>query len=177
MPEKMESHYGSEGIVERIVSALNEAGFDMKNLQPDAFAGADEFHIGGRKGSEQLVQFLSVGAGDKILDVGCGIGGPARFLAGATGAHVTGIDLTPEFVDAAIELSDLVGMSAQVDFQVGSATQIPFEEDSYDSTTMIHVGMNIEDKVTMMKEMARVTRPKSTVLVYDVMRVGEGDLV
>ena len=72
-----------------------------------------------------------------------------------TGAHATGIDLPPEFVDAKLEVSDLVGVSEQVAFEVASATEIPFEDDSSDSIPMVHVGMNIEDKVMMMKQMER----------------------
>ena len=90
--------------------------------------------------------------------------------------RVTGVDLTPEFVEAATQLSDLVGMGAQVDFKVGSATDLPFDEDSFDAVTMLHVGMNIEDKVQMMSELGRVCRSKGVVVVYDVTLTGKGDL-
>ena len=176
MSGTLESHYGSDGIVDRIVDALDEAGTDASSLTPDSFAGADEFHIGGRKGSEIVADLLNIEGGRKIIDLGCGIGGPARFLARTKGVHVTGIDLTPEFVEAASALTQLVGMSDQVDFHVGSATSIPFGDDSFDAATMIHVGMNIAEKAVMMSEMARVTRAGGTVLIYDVMRVGSGAL-
>ena len=146
MSGTLESHYGSEGIVDRIVDALDEAGTDVSSLTPDSFAGADEFHIGGRKGSEIVADLLNIEEGRRIIDLGCGIGGPARFLARTKGIHVTGIDLTPEFVEAASALTQLVGMSDKVDFHEGSATNIPFGDDSFDAATMIHVGMNIADK-------------------------------
>lgn len=176
MVGSVESHYASDGIVDRIIGALGHAGFDIGNLEPDALAGADEFHIGGRIGSQIVADTLTVGVGDQVLDVGCGIGGFARFLSGSTNAHVTGIDLTPEFIDAAIELSNLVGVSDQVNFQVGSATDLPLDDGLFDAVTMIHVGMNIADKHRMMAELARVARPGAMMIVYDVMRVGDGEL-
>jgi len=175
MVETLASHYGSEGIVERILGALNAAGFDTDALEPDALAGADEFHIGGRSGSQFVADALDVGPDDHILDVGSGIGGTARFLHRTTGALVTGVDLTPEFIDAAKQLTALVGLSKGTDYQVGSATDLPFDGDSFDAVTMVHVGMNIDDKNTMFAEMARVARAGSTIVVYDVMLTGSGE--
>ncbi|MED5553296.1 MAG: methyltransferase domain-containing protein [Actinomycetota bacterium] len=176
MVSSVEQHYANDGIVERILDALAQAGYDIEDLDPDVLAAADEFHVGGREGTTHVAAAINVGSGDRLLDVGCGIGGAARFLARSTGASVTGVDLTPEFVDAAIQLSDLVGMGAQVDFKVGSATDLPFLDDSFDAVTMLHVGMNIEDKVQMMSELGRVCRSKGVVVVYDVTLTGEGDL-
>ena len=169
------THYGSDGIVERILDALVTAGFDIDALEPDALAGADEFHIGGRTGSELVSDALAVSPGDHVLDVGCGIGGTARFLRRVTGATVTGVDLTSKFVDAANQLTDLVGLSDGVDFQTGSATDLPFDNASFDAVCMVHVGMNIADKYPMFAEMARVARPNSPVVVYDLMLTGSGD--
>ena len=67
-------------------------------------------------------------------------------------------------------------MSDKVDFHVGSATSIPFSDDSFNAATMIHVGMNIAEKAVMMREMARVTQSGGTVLIYDIMRVGSGSI-
>jgi SAM-dependent methyltransferase len=176
MNESVEAHYGNDGIVERVVGALTQSGFDIENLDPDVLAGADEFHIGGREGTMQVAAALNLNSENHLLDVGCGIGGAARFFARSTGASVTGIDLTPEFVEAAIELTDLVGMSELVDFKVGSATDLPFMDDAFDAVTMLHVGMNIADKGQMMRELARVCRPQGTVLIYDVTITKEGNL-
>jgi len=176
MAESVEQHYGNDGIVQRIVEALTQSGFDMENLDPDVLAGADEFHIGGREGTIQVASAINIDAEHQLLDVGCGIGGAARFFARSTGASVTGVDLTPEFVGAAIELTNLVGMSGQIDFKVGSATDLPFMDDTFDAVTMLHVGMNIADKDQMMSELARVCRPQGTILIYDVTITKKGDL-
>jgi len=177
MVDSVAQHYGNDGIVSRIISALSEAGFDTDNLEPDVFAGADEFHIGGRKGSEFVAKALDMKSGQQLLDIGSGIGGPARFIANTLDVTVEGIDLTPEFVEAAVEITEMVGMTEQVSFQVGSATSIPFEDDTFDASTVLHVGMNIPDKGLLFSEMARVTKPEGSIVVYDVMRTGEDDLV
>ena len=169
------AHYGSDGIVERLLGALDGAGFDIDALEPEALAGADEFHIGGRVGSELVADALAVGTGDHVLDIGSGIGGTARFLRRVTGAKVSGVDLTPEFVDAAIRLTDLVGLFDGIDFRTGSATDLPFDNASFDAICMVHVGMNIADKCAMFTEMARVARPDSPAVVYDIMLTGSGD--
>jgi MPBQ/MSBQ methyltransferase len=176
MQDSVESHYRSSGIVNRIQKALAKAGHDLKNLDPDALAGADEFHVGGRKATSLIADELDIDATDCVLDVGCGIGGASRFLARKTGAHVTGIDLTPEFVDAAIQLSKLVGMEDGVNFQQGSATGIPFEKNVFDVVTMLHVGMNVEDKLLMMSELERVCKPTGTIIIYDIIRKGTDTL-
>lgn len=177
MTNSVAQHYGNDGIVSRITSALEEAGFDTNKLEPDVFAGADEFHIGGRKGSEFVANALNVQSGQRVLDIGSGIGGPARYLANMLSVSVEGIDLTPEFVEAAVEITEMVGMAEQVSFQIGSATSIPFDENTFDASAMIHVGMNISDKGLLFSEIARVTKPGGSIVVYDVIRTGEDDLV
>ena len=177
MVDSVAKHYGNDGIVPRIISALEEAGFDTNNLEPDVFAGADEFHIGGRKGSEFVTSALNIQSGQHVLDIGSGIGGPARYIANMLGVTVEGIDLTPEFVEAAVEITEMVGMTERVSFQVGSATSIPFDGDTFDASTMVHVGMNISDKELLFSEIARVTKPDGSIVVYDVMRTGNDDLV
>ncbi|MDE0846476.1 MAG: methyltransferase domain-containing protein [Actinomycetota bacterium] len=176
MQDSVKSHYQSSGIVNRIQKALTKAGYDLKNLDPDALAGADEFHVGGRKATSLIADELGINSTDSVLDVGCGIGGTSRFLARKTGARVTGIDLTPEFVDAAIQLSKLVGMEDGVNFQEGSATEIPFEKNMFDVVTMLHVGMNIDDKLLMMTELERVCKPAGTIMIYDITLKGTGAL-
>ena len=176
MVESVEQHYGNDGIVDRIVGALTQSGFDMENLDPDVLAGADEFHIGGREGTVHVASAINLADGDALLDVGCGIGGAARYLAQTTGASVTGVDLTPEFIEAAIKLSDLVGMGGQINFKVGSATELPFMDNMFDAVTMLHVGMNIEDKNQLMRELGRVCRSQGTVVIYDVTATGTDDL-
>lgn len=176
MSETMQAHYARKDLVQSLLEDLTRAGHDPDALRVSDLGEIDEFHVGKRKASERLAPLLGLEQADALLDVGCGIGGPARFFAEATGARVTGIDLTPDFIEAATELTRMVGLSDRVRFQLASGTELPFEDGAFDATSLMHVGMNIEDKSTLLSEMARVTRPGGTVLVYDLMRINDGEL-
>ena len=109
-----------------------------------------------------------------MLDIGCGIGGPARFLAAERGWRVEGVDLTAEYVAVAKALSRRVGMADKVSFRQASATSLPFADASFDGATMIHVGMNIADKPAAFAEVRRVLKPGGTFAIYDAMLSGDG---
>ncbi len=167
--------------MDRIQAQLVAAGLDLECIDPDDLAGVDEFHLGGRVATNELLKSFVVPDNTSpdaspILDIGSGIGGAARTIAVATGRHVTGIDLTPAFVATATRLSDLVGLSDRTLFRVGDATQLEFGDASFGSATLLHVGMNIEDKLSAFRELARVLAPGGSLHVYDIMRIGPGDL-
>ncbi|MBZ0217947.1 MAG: methyltransferase domain-containing protein, partial [Fimbriimonadaceae bacterium] len=170
-------HYASEELIERIKSGLIAAGVDLENAQPRDINAVDEFHIGGSEATTALIDKLDLTDATEILDIGSGIGGTARFVAGRTGATVTGIDLTMEFVETAENLSALVGMSNQTRFRKASALAMPFPDNSFDAAFMLHVGMNIPDKSRLMAETMRVLRPGAVFGIYDVMKTGDDELV
>ena len=163
-------HYGEGGLLASIEAGLRAMGKTPGRLQIDDLAPVDEFHIGGRQATTLLGQHLAVQPDMALLDVGCGIGGPARFFATTFGCRVTGVDLTPEYIDVARALTEWTGLSAQAGFDVGSALDMPFEDASFDRATLLHVGMNIEDKAGLAREVFRVLRPGGRFGVYDVMR-------
>ncbi len=169
-------HYGRPALLDAIEAAISRAEPEVDFATPDAFAGYDEFHLGGRLATEALIDSLGLGSGATVLDVGCGVGGAARAIARAAGCSVVGVDLTPEFVEMALWLSGRLGMADQTDFRLGSALDLPFEADRFDAVTMLHVGMNIVDKQGLMVELARVLAPGGRLGIYDVMITGEGEL-
>ncbi len=174
--QDVSAHYTTGDLLDRILSALSAAGHDPDALTPDVLKPVDEFHIGGAQATRDLLAQVGFGPGMEVLDIGCGIGGPARLVADETGATVTGIDLTPELVDTARALTDRVGLSGKASFRQGSALDMPLGAESFDGALLLHVGMNIPDKAKLMAEAARVLKPGGTFAVYDVMRTGEGDL-
>jgi ubiquinone/menaquinone biosynthesis C-methylase UbiE len=105
-----------------------------------------------------------------VLDIGAGIGGTARFVAKQYGCKVQGIDLTPEFCAVAEQLNALVGLNGRVKVHSGSALEMPFDDDSFDVAYMMHVGMNIEDKPALYKEIRRVLKPGGVLAIYDVLQ-------
>lgn len=169
-------HYRSPDLAARLVEALAAAGHEPGALTVEALAGADEFHLGGRRATRAAAEAFDAERVDRLLDVGCGLGGPARTLAAALGCHVTGVDLTEEFVLAARTLSDLVGYGDRTAFEVGDASSLEAADGTFDAATMLHVGMNLADLAAPFGEVARVLRPGGRFVVYDVMRVGAGEL-
>ncbi len=169
-------HYTHGGLIEAIRAGIVLLGKAVDTVTVDDLAPVDEFHIGGRRASEEFLDQLGFSAQMHILDVGCGLGGAARFVASRYGSRVTGIDLTAEYVEAGNALSNWVGLDQRISLHQGSALAMPFAERSFDGAYMLHVGMNIEDKEKLASEVMRMLRPESSFGIYDVMRTGLGDL-
>ena len=169
-------HYAAANLEARILAAFKAAGKPRASITAEDLSVVDEFHIGGREATEAIAAQMHLRPGMKLLDIGSGIGGPARYFASAHGCQVTGIDLTTEYVQTAKTLSALVGMSSSVQFKQGSATALPFGNDSFEGAYMLHVGMNIQDKVKLIREVKRVLRSEAIFAIYDVMRIGPGEL-
>lgn len=152
-------HYSMTSIADRIIAALRaEAGANAA-ITPDTLAPIDHFHGRGLAATREMVALLQPATGEHLLDIGCGIGGPARWIAAHYGCHVTGIDLTPEFCEAARALTDLTGQSTAVAFHLGSATALPFADATFDRVYSQNVVMNIADKAAFYAEACRVLRP------------------
>ena len=139
------------------------AGLDRTTLRPADLAPVDEFHIRGRAASLEIVEALDLTADSHVLDLGSGLGGPARTLAELTGCTVTGVDLTPEFCEVATALSEWTGLSDRTRFQVGDATATGLPDAAVDAALTVHVAMNIADKPALYAEAFRVLRPGGTV--------------
>lgn len=173
--ELVRHHYGAGDLGSAVIDALRQAGTDVEHLAPRDLFPIDQLHAGGAPATAHLVERLDLAPGNQVLDVGCGIGGPSRLAAGM-GARVTGIDLTPEFVAAATELSAQSGVAERVSFVTTAGESLPFEPDVFDAAMMVHVGMNIPDKQAVFAEVHRVLAPGSLFGIYEQMRSDPGDL-
>jgi ubiquinone/menaquinone biosynthesis C-methylase UbiE len=169
-------HYAHGSLDEAILNALAAAGKDVNHLSPKDLAPVDEFHIGGRQATIAFAQQFGPQPGMRLLDIGCGLGGAARYFASEHGCQVTGIELSGEYVAVANALAARVGLEKQVSCQQGSALDLPFAAGSFDGAYMFHVGMNIEDKSRLFREVRRVLNVSGVFGIYDVMRIADGDL-
>jgi SAM-dependent methyltransferase len=152
----LNKHYGREGMGDAILAALREAGKDPDTIIADDLSPVAEFHIGAQAATLELAQLAGTGEGMRVLDVGSGLGGPARTLAQHYGCQVTGLDLTEEFCRVATMLSGLTGMQDHVSFLHGDALDMPFEDGSFDLVWSQQATMNIEDKAKLYEEANRV---------------------
>lgn len=166
--DAIESHYTRGTLLDEIVAGLVAAGKDLDALTPDDLAPVDEFHIRGRESTVELAGRVALAAGQSVLDVGCGIGGSARFLASTYGCAVVGVDLTAEYIDAGNALSARVGLADRVTLRQASALDLPFSDQSFDVVWTEHVQMNVADKRAFYASLARVLRPGGRLLFHDV---------
>ncbi|MDJ0942569.1 MAG: methyltransferase domain-containing protein [Kiloniellales bacterium] len=170
-------HYTHGALLAAIREGLEALGKTPETVSVEDLAPVDEFHIGGRQASEDFLSQLPLDAEGEVLDVGCGLGGASRFTASRFGCRVIGIDLTTEYVETGRTLCEWVGLDDRIALHEGSALDMPFDDAGFDAAYMMHVGMNIADKESLFAEVFRVLRPGATFGVYDVMRLGEGELV
>lgn len=176
MADAVAAHYGRSDLLTAIRDGLEKSGKSPEQLTIEDLAPVDEFHIGGRQASEDFLGQLGLTPDLAVLDVGCGLGGASRFVAHRFGARVTGIDLTPEFVETGRALTDWVKLTQKVTLRQGSALETGLKAAAYDAAYMLHVGMNIPDKAALFAEIARVLKPGGLFGVYDVMRTGDQPL-
>lgn len=169
-------HYAAGGLTGRIAAALAAAGLDGANVGVEALAPLDQFHTRGLAATVELAEAAGIGAGEVVLDVGSGLGGPSRFLAATRGCTVTGVDLSPEFVAAAGFLAGQTGLEGRVSYQVGDALALPFGDGAFDVAWTQHVAMNIRERDRLYAEVHRVLRPGGRFAVYDVV-AGGGEVI
>ena len=158
-----------------VVEALRKAGRDTERIGIDDLAGIDEFHALGRPATMTLAELAHVERGAKVLDIGSGLGGPARFLAGRLGAHVTAVEPTERFRTGCIELTRRAGLADQIDVVEGTATNLPVPDGSIDVAWMQAVSISVSDKVGMAREIRRVLRPGGRLAFFDSTSGPSGD--
>jgi SAM-dependent methyltransferase len=167
-------HYRATGLTERLKAALAVFGPEDQRLAPQQLAGLDQFHTRGLAATADLAKLAGITADMSVLDVGSGVGGPARLLAATFGCHVTGVDLSEPFVDAARYLTARTGQSGQVAFETGDALKLAFDEGRFDAVFLQHVAMNVADRARLYREIRRVLKPGGRFATYDVVS-GQGE--
>lgn len=174
--ERISQHYGSPGLSDRIVSALERAGKDLNSLTVEDLAPVDQFHTRGLAATRELIGLMNAKPGWRVLDVGSGLGGPARVLASEKKCHVTGVDITREFCEAATFLSRLTRLDRVTEFQHADATALPMDADQFDLVVTMQIQMNIEDKARFYSEICRVLKPGGRFVFQDLMAGPGGEI-
>ena len=172
---ELNDHYGVANLGDDILEELDHAGKDVDGLTRDDITSFDEFHIRGRTATRELANLADVQAGAAVLDVGCGVGGPARTLAAEFGCDVVGVDLVDEYCRAAELFADRVGMDDAVRFQRGNALDLPFDDRRFDVVWFQHTLMNVDAKARAFAEAGRVLEPGGTLALYEICAGPGGD--
>jgi SAM-dependent methyltransferase len=166
--EKVTGHYGRGSLLERLEAALAEDGADPARPGLEALAPYDQFHTRGLEATRELADLLEVEPRHHLLDIGSGIGGPARYMHSRFGCRVTGIDLTAEFCDVARHLSGRLGFGEAVRFEHGDALAMPFADASFEGAYSMNVSMNIADKDAFYREVRRVLKPSGWLMLSEI---------
>jgi len=149
------AHYTSGKLLERLRAQLAAEGVDPDRPTIEALAPFDHFHGRGLEATRELASSVSVAASDHILDVGSGIGGPARYFAA-------------RFCEVARILTRAVGLADRVAFEQGSALAMPFADASFDGAYSMNVAMNIADKRGFYGEMRRVLKSGAWLVLSEI---------
>lgn len=158
------------------MEALDRAGLVAKKASWSDLAPLDQFHVRGLPACEELAVGMGLKAGDTVLDIGCGLGGPSRYLAATFGCNVTGLDLNEHFVELARALAEFVDLQDLVTYVQGDALHLDFADSSFDHAWTQHVAMNIADRRRLYSDIRRVLRSGGRFGIYDVVR-GENEPV
>lgn len=170
------THYTTGGLLGKIDAGIRALGKDSESVSIEDLGPVDEFHVGGRPATMQLCDELRLETQSNVLDIGSGIGGTARFVSTTFGCTVTGIDITPEYVEVADVLTSRLGLAKKVTFRTASALDLPFGDETFDRAIQLHVGMNIADKAALFAEIYRVLEPGGRFGVYDVMALASAEV-
>jgi len=152
-------HWGTGDVFGRIVAALEASGLSPETVTLEQLAPVDHFHARGLAATVEMADRLPVAAGQHIVDIGCGLGGPARYFAHRFGCRVSGVDITEPFVIAANKLSGLLKMADRVDVQLGDGERLPYPDRTFDGGYTQHVTMNVADRERFFAEAFRVLKP------------------
>jgi SAM-dependent methyltransferase len=169
-------HYRHGALEGALLDGLTAMGKDLEKLTADELAPADEFHIGSRQATADFAAELGPTAGMNLIDIGCGIGGASRYFAQQFNCHVTGIDLSEEYITVAEALAKRVGLADKVSYRQSSAIDLPFHNGIFDGAYMQHVGMNIVEKSRLFREVRRVLKQGGLFGLYEIMRANDGAL-
>ena len=159
MTNAIANHWGKGDVYGLILSALNKMSKPLDGLTLEDLAPVDHFHARGLPATVELADHLPIKAGQRILDIGCGLGGPARYMANRFQCKVSGLDITEPFVQAANKLTALVQMQDKVQVELGDGQHLPYADSAFDGAYTQHVTMNVADRPRFFAETYRVLKP------------------
>jgi len=153
------NHWGTGDVYALIVAALEKMGKSLDALTVEDLAPVDHFHARGFPATVELADRLPIEAGQHVLDIGCGLGGPARYIAKRFQCEVSGLDITESFVEAANKLTALLRMETQVTIEHGDGQKLPYADTCFDGAYAQHVTMSVADRPRFFAEAWRVLKP------------------
>jgi SAM-dependent methyltransferase len=167
----LDAHYGSDDLPERIAAALPDGPIDRARL-----AALDEFHSRGLEATREVAAMAGLAPGMRVLDLGCGLGGPARTFAAEYGCRVDGVEIVDGFCRAAAMLNERTGLAGRVMVHRADVRALPFANEVFDRAGTMHTLLNVPDPATVLREVRRVLNPGGRFFFYEIVRTGDEPL-
>jgi ubiquinone/menaquinone biosynthesis C-methylase UbiE len=155
---------------EQIIQKRQIQGISLESLTEDILQNYDQDHYGGIKANDILAQKAGIQSASYVLDVGSGMGGPARYLAARYGCRVMGLDVTESRYRGALRLTKMVQLDHLVEFQLGNALNMPFADNTFDVVIGQETWVHIPEKPRLIGECARVVKVDGIIAFTDVLR-------
>ena len=171
--KRLTRFYGELSSLEAMMKALAAEGVDTAHLRPsDVYTrDLDCQNLGGFAMlaciAGMVGEYATLGSGERVVDVGCGLGGPGRFLVDRYGCAVTGIDLLPLRIAIAHAISEQVGWGTRIAYHVAEVTHMPFPDATFSQAWMLDVSIHVRDKTALCREIARVVQPDGLLVMHD----------
>ena len=164
------AHYDNDVISRYLIEKVTALSALPYKEKMEAVFKYDQFHIGGVQATRKLLDLVALKPSSRVLDIGSGFGGVARYLAYFGGCAVTALDLVPSYVALAQELDGLLQFEGKVDYLCGDAvTGLPDIDGFFDAAVLVHVGMNIENKAALFQSIHQKLKPAGRILIYDLL--------
>jgi ubiquinone/menaquinone biosynthesis C-methylase UbiE len=168
--EVVTQFYDTHPISEKqVLESLAQDGFDPSSLDQSILKDYDQDHFGGPAATDTLAQLANITKSDHVVDICCGLGGPARYLAHNYGCRVTGIDMNQNRIDGARRLTERVGLENQVSFHCANALANKLPENEFDSLIAQEAFCHIPDKPRLVSECVRVIKPGGCIAFTDIL--------
>ena len=164
-------NYNQTDLLDKIKLCLSDMDINTSELTTKDLSLFDQMHLGGSAAVKIVSQELNLNKKSNVLDLGCGLGGPARLISEINNCTVEGIDLMPGYINAGNKLSEMVGLRDKVSLMSGNVLNLPYDNETFDASYMVHVGMNISNKLSLMKNVYRVLKNKGIFAIFDQIKL------
>lgn len=167
-------YWGSSGTASPkhlIADALRKIGKDPARLRIGdgaALSSIDEFHCLGAEATDDLARLTGLGRGARVLDIGCGLGGPARRLVSVYGCNVVCLDITKPFLEVASEVTSAMGLNHHIQFVHADACQYAPNNQMFDAAWMQVAAANIDDRLSLYRNIHRLLRDGGQFGIFDI---------
>lgn len=166
LARRIRDHWKQHGDLRSILADLERKGIDLDAAGSESLAAHDQLHSGQLEGTRVFSRWVGVRRGDRVLDIGAGLGGAARYLAEKFDSRVTAVDISPELVETGGILTRRLGLEEKVRHLCRDHTRLDPGE-RYDIVWIQHMDMHVPDKAELYEAAVSVLDRGGRVVWHD----------